>query len=171
MSAWCAMPGDRTMAAVGGPGRLGGRRDWLKRSGTIGLLLGFGVAPMHAVAASQPVLPFDATLMPDVLKSLGGPVVASTAIDLEVPELTENGAMVPIAVTSRLPRTTQIILVADANPFPLVASFDIPVGTEPYVSTRVKLAQTCTVSAIVRADGKLYAVARQTAVTVGGCGG
>lgn len=114
---------------------------------------------------------FSATLMADVLRAMGGPPEPTTLIDLDLPELSEDGAMVPVAVTSRLPRTTRIALLADANPYPLVVRFDIAPGTEAYVSTRVKLAQSCSVCAIVTADGRLYTTDRMAAVTQGGCGG
>ena len=54
---------------------------------------------------------------------------------------------------------------------PLAASFDIPPGTEVYIETRVKVAQTCTLYAVAEADGQLYMQSRETKVTLGGCGG
>ena len=44
-------------------------------------------------------------------------------------------------------------------------------GTLPSVMTRVKVAQTCNLTAVVRANGKNYSVSRETKVTLGGCGG
>ena len=145
------------------------RRDWIKRSALIAAWLGTGFGLRDAQASRA--LPFDATLLSDVLRTMGDSPTRTTAIDLDLPDLSEDGAMVPVAVTSRLPRTEQITLLAEANPYPLVFQLDVPPGTEAYVSTRVKLARSCTVMAIVRADGKLYATTRVANVTVGGCGG
>lgn len=145
------------------------RREVLRFAGLITTLMACGVRISDARAAAPTA--FDATLMSDVMRSLGSTPVPSDAIDLEMPELTENGAMVPVAVTSRLPKTEQILLLADSNPFPMVALFEVSAGTEPYISTRVKLAQTCTVHAIVKADGRLYSVTKNAAVISGGCGG
>ena len=58
----------------------------------------------------------------------------------------------------------------ESNPYPLVARFDIAPGTEPFLSTRVKLAQTGTTYALVQADGRLYSASRDTRVVIGGCG-
>ena len=57
------------------------------------------------------------------------------------------------------------------NPQPLTASFTLPKGTIADVSTRIKLAQTSTVTAVVKADGKLYSKSQEVKVTIGGCGG
>ena len=76
-----------------------------------------------------------------------------------------------IGVTSRIPKTDSIAILIEKNPNPLAAVFDIPVGTEPAISTRVKMAQTSNVYALVRADGKYYVAAKEIKVTLGGCGG
>ncbi len=76
----------------------------------------------------------------------------------------------PIAVTSRIPNTQNISIIAEKNPFPLAASFDIGAGAEGYVSTRVKMGQTSDVRAIIKADGKFYTAVKEVKVTVGGCG-
>ena len=47
----------------------------------------------------------------------------------------------------------------------------IPDGTEPWVNTRVKMAQTSNVYALVKADGKYYVASKEIKVTLGGCGG
>ena len=53
----------------------------------------------------------------------------------------------------------------------LAAVFDIPPGTEPVITTRVKLAQTSNIYALIRADGKYYVASKEVKVTLGGCGG
>ena len=79
--------------------------------------------------------------------------------------------MVPVSVNSRVPKTEQILLLVEKNPNPMAASFHVPEGTEPFVSTRVKVSQTCNIHAVVKADGKFYSTHRETKVTLGGCGG
>ena len=46
-----------------------------------------------------------------------------------------------------------------------------PEGTDPFVNTRVKLAESSKVYALVKADGKYYYAAKEVKVTIGGCGG
>ena len=56
-------------------------------------------------------------------------------------------------------------------PTTLAAAFGIPDGTDPMVTTRVKLGQSTDVYALVKADGKLYFAKKEVKVTLGGCGG
>jgi sulfur-oxidizing protein SoxY len=106
-----------------------------------------------------------------VLKSLGAENAAeSKAITITAPDIAENGAVVPVAIASRIPGTQQISLVAEKNPFPLAATFDVAGGGEGYVSTRIKMGQTSDVWAVVRADGKFYAARKEIKITIGGCG-
>ena len=53
----------------------------------------------------------------------------------------------------------------------LAANFSIPDGTLPEVQTRVKMAQTSNVFALVKADGKFYYATKEIKITLGGCGG
>lgn len=166
MCAWSAMHGE----PIGPAGPVApDRREWLQRSALIVAWLGAGLGVRDAHASRT--LPFDATLLSDVLRAMGGRPTPTPSIELDLPDLSEDGAMVPVAVTSRVPGTEQITLLAEANPYPLVFQVDVAPGTEAYVSTRVKLARSCTVMAVVRADGRLYSTTRVANVTLGGCGG
>ena len=95
----------------------------------------------------------------------------SDGIQIKAPEIAENGAVVPIGVESRLPGTQSITILIEKNPQPLTASFDIPAGTEPNISTRVKMGQSSEVYALVKADGKFYLAKKEIKITLGGCGG
>ena len=77
----------------------------------------------------------------------------------------------PIGVTSKLPKTESIAILVEKNPNMLAASFDIPHGTEPSLTTRVKMGQSSNVYALVKADGKYYVACKEIKVTLGGCGG
>ena len=80
---------------------------------------------------------FEVEGLADVLKSLGATNAAeSRDITITAPDIAENGAVVPVAVTSKIPNTQSISIVAEKNPFPLAATFDVANGGEPYVSTR-----------------------------------
>ena len=95
----------------------------------------------------------------------------SDQIQLSALDITEDGAVVPVGVTSRLAGTTEIHLLIEKNPTPLSASFTILPGTLPEVTVRVKMAESSRVLAVVLAEGKLYMVSKHTAVTIGSCGG
>ena len=90
---------------------------------------------------------------------------------MSTPDIAENGAVVPIGVTSTIPKTERIAILVEKNPNMLAASFDLPAGTEPTVTTRVKMGQSSNVYALVKADGKYYVAQKEVKVTLGGCGG
>lgn len=95
----------------------------------------------------------------------------SEAIMLDTPEVASNGAMVPVEVKSDIPGTDYIALIADNNPFPLLAEFDVMDGAVAYVSARIKMRKTSSVRAVVRANGQFYMADNEVKVTIGGCGG
>lgn len=101
----------------------------------------------------------------------GQKATESDKISLDVPTIAQNGAVVPVKVESDLPKVSSIAVFVSGNPFALTCSFDIPEGTLPYVSNRIKMAETSDVTALVMADGKLYRTSKNVKVTVGGCGG
>lgn len=149
------------------------RRNALKAGGLLTLLLAAGIVkPGDALAQQWNQAAFDGKTLPDALRALGAEgAAASDAIQIKAPEIAENGAVVPIGVESRLPGTQSITLLIEKNPQPLTASFDIPPGTEPNVSTRVKMGQSSDVYALVKADGKFYMAKKEIKITLGGCGG
>lgn len=149
------------------------RRKALKAGGGLGLLALLGavglVRPEVAWAEWQKSA-FDAKTMNEALDALGVTIPEdTTAIQLTAPEVAENGAVVPVTVESSLARTEQISILVDKNPTMLVSSFTYSEGTEGYLSTRIKMAQTATVIALVKANGKFYRVSREVKVTAGGC--
>jgi sulfur-oxidizing protein SoxY len=114
---------------------------------------------------------FESKALADVMKSLGATgATDSKDIIITAPDIAENGAVVPVAITSRLPNTQQISIVAEKNPFPLAATFDVTGGGEGYVSVRIKMGQTSDVWAVVKADGKYFTARKEVKITVGGCG-
>jgi sulfur-oxidizing protein SoxY len=129
------------------------------------------VAGRPAWAANRNDAAFQAKAVADALKSLGAPSpVESRDIVITAPDIAENGAVVPVAETSKIPNTESIAILAEKNPFPLAASFDIAPGADAYVSTRLKVGQTTDVRALVKAGGKYFTAAKEVKVTVGGCG-
>jgi len=115
---------------------------------------------------------FETKTVADTLKALGGSGSTESAdVLITAPDIAENGAVVPLAVESRLAKTQSIAILIEKNPNTLSADFDIPPGTDPFVSTRVKMAETSNVYALVEADGKYFHAVKEIKVTLGGCGG
>ncbi len=155
------------------------RRAMLKSGGGatfLGLLLATGwLKPEEALAQAQAwnKAAFDTHSLADTMKALGGgdPAQSKDIIFFQTPEIAENGAVVPIGVTSNIPKTESIAILIEKNPNLLAAVFDIPTGTEASISTRVKMAQSSNVYGLVKADGKYYVAVKDIKVTLGGCGG
>ena len=124
-----------------------------------------------ALAAEWNQEAFSAKAADAALKSIGATdLIESKDIVITAPEIAENGAVVPVAVASQIPNTQTISIIAEKNPFPLVASFNVGNGLDSYVSTRLKMGATSNVRAVVKADGKYYTAVKEVKVTVGGCG-
>lgn len=151
------------------------RRTFLQLSGSAGAMAIAAAAGLlkagTAWAAPWNKNAFESKAVADALKSLGaGTLIDSKDITITAPDIAENGAIVPVAVTSKIPNTQSIAIIAEKNPFPLAASIDIMAGGDSYVSTRLKMGQTSDVRAVVKADGKFYTAVKEVKVTVGGCG-
>ena len=125
-------------------------------------------------AMARPESAFNATAIEDVFAELGGIPEISEGIVFSTPDIAENGAVVPVKVeidTAVLPNVSRLYVLVEKNPNPVAALFDVPANTQPYVETRVKVAQTCDLYAVAEMDGKLFMTKRETKVTLGGCGG
>lgn len=96
---------------------------------------------------------------------------ASDQIDINAPDIAENGAVVPITVTSSLNNVSSITLLSEKNATPLVAKFDLDKDTQAFISTRIKMGETSNVIAIVTAGEKNFSARKEVKVTIGGCGG
>jgi len=151
------------------------RRNVLKGAagaGTVAVAVAAGLLkPTQALAAS-PRGAFEAKNVGDAMKGMGVSAPAdSKDIVIKAPDIAENGAVVPVEVSSGIAGTTAIAIIAEKNATPLVAEFELMGGTQPFVSTRIKMGQTALVRAVVTAGGKSYTAAKEVKVTIGGCGG
>ncbi len=146
------------------------RRNLLKQGGLLAAFVSCGMLTAQQALAAE-ASGFDAKTLDDAMKALGGTPADSKDITITSPDIAENGAVVPVAVTSNLPKTQEIYILVEKNPNPLTAAFVVPEGTEPFVSTRAKMGESSKIYAVVKADGKLYSTSRETKVTLGGCGG
>jgi sulfur-oxidizing protein SoxY len=150
------------------------RRTTLKTGASFALIaaaVSAGVLPTSAFAQWNKNA-FDAKTLNDVVKAMGGSTAEkSSDIAITAPDIAENGAVVPIAVASKLANVESIAILVEKNPSALAASFDIPAGTEANVGTRVKMGQSSNVHAVVKAGGKYFVATKEVKVTLGGCGG
>lgn len=152
------------------------RRVFLKgalASSVVAVAAGAGLLrPTRVLAAEWPKDAFAAKSVADVIKSLhgGGQAASSGDVKLKAPIQAENGAVVPITVSTSLPNVQAISILVAKNATPLVANTEIT-GAGGFFSTRMKMAESSDVQVVVKAGGKLYTAKQMVKVTVGGCGG
>ncbi len=147
------------------------RREALRLTAVIGLMAATGRIS-QGEAASQNKAAFEGKTLDDALKALGGSSADKAgAITINAPDIAENGAVVPVGVTTTMPKTQQIAILVEKNPSALAAQFIMTPDTEPFVASRVKMGQTSNVHALVKADGKWFVSTKEVKVTLGGCGG
>jgi sulfur-oxidizing protein SoxY len=94
----------------------------------------------------------------------------SESVRLQVPQIAENGAIVPITVESQLPNTGRILVFAEQNPGPRIAEFMFEPGTDAWISLRIKLNDSGRVLAIAESEGQFHGAQADVRVMKGGCG-
>ena len=146
------------------------RRSVVQITALIGLMVTTGLIS-QSQAQDWNKAAFDGKSLDDVMKALGASgFEKSNAITLNAPDIAENGAVVPVGVVTSL-KATQMAILVEKNPSALAAQFFFPEGAQPFVTTRVKMAQSSNVYGLVNADGKWYVASKEVKVTLGGCGG
>jgi sulfur-oxidizing protein SoxY len=149
------------------------RRDLLAHSAKLAALLaGAGLLPQAAHAAYNTAA-FETKTMADLVKSLGGSApVESKDVTITGPDIAENGAVVPLGVSTALPGVKKLLLLVEKNPSVLSAMFDVSDAVDANFSTRVKMGQSSNVYAVaMMGDGKVLFAQKEVKVTLGGCGG
>jgi sulfur-oxidizing protein SoxY len=135
-------------------------------------VLGLLLAKPLTVLAAWNEQAFGAKTAADALKNIGATAAApSKDILIEAPQIAENGAVVPIEISSNIPGTTSIAVVIEKNPFPLAGKFDFKENALPFVKLNVKMGETSDVRVVAVAGGKQFVATREIKVTIGGCGG
>lgn len=129
------------------------------------------LAPQIAFAKSDRDA-FKAKSLDEAINSaFEGTVIESSDIKIKAPDIAENGAVVPITVSTELDNVESISIFASENPNPLTSTYEMGEGALGYISTRIKMGKTADIVAIVKVDGKLLMAKKQVKVTIGGCGG
>lgn len=152
------------------------RRLFLKggvAASALGVVAGAGLLTPRAVLAAWPKAAFDAESVEGALEGVYGASGTTDSGDIKIkaPDIAENGAVVPITVSTGMSGVESITIMSAENENPMAAAFDLSGRTEAYVSTRIKMAQTSDVVAVVKAGGKMHKAAKNVKVTIGGCGG
>jgi sulfur-oxidizing protein SoxY len=138
-----------------------------------------------AVAAIAPFLTARATAQDtsswdEAVKTIVGDARPATdkRFTIELPEIAENGNMVPFTIgvdgaMTEKEHVKAIHVIATGNPQPSVATFRFtPLSGRATVASRMRLARTQDVIGLAEmSDGRFLMTRRPVKVTIGGCGG
>ena len=140
-------------------------------AGTVGVVAGAGLLTPRAVLAAWNEEAFKAESMGDALKAAMGSdaMTDSAEVKLEAPDNPENGAAVPVEITTTLPGVQSIALLVEKNPKTLSGIFHLGKRAKPHISIRVKVSESSDIIAVLKSEGKLYTTRKAVKVTIGGC--
>ncbi|MGB5177929.1 MAG: thiosulfate oxidation carrier protein SoxY [Gammaproteobacteria bacterium] len=151
------------------------RRLFLKASvaaGTVGVAASAGLLMPRTVLAAWNEAAFKADTLAAALKAGMGSDAAteSAGVTLEVPPNPENGAVVPVAVSTTLSGVQSIAILVEKNASPLCGVFYPGKRMKPAISIRVKVGESGEIITVVKSGDKLHSARQAVKVTVGGCG-
>jgi sulfur-oxidizing protein SoxY len=150
------------------------RRKFLRATlaGAAGVTLAGSWLVSRPAHAEWPGAAFAAKTPADALYVLFGDVTIEQTdrITIDLPDLAEDGAVVPLTVRTELSGVQSITILAEKNPVKLIARFDFGENRAgDYLATRIKLAESQPVTVVVQAGDRLYVAKRHVEVMVGGC--
>ncbi len=145
------------------------RREFLKTG---------SLAMLAAVLAPHMVMAEEADVKAAIEKLYAGKSMASGKIKLDLPQIAENGLVVPVGIEIESPMTDgdyvkAVHIFADGNPLPGVISYKFtPDCGKASASARMRLARTQNIVAVAEmSNGSLFTAKQEVKVTIGGCGG
>ncbi len=149
------------------------RRQFIKKTATVAVAMASGLLRIpraHAFWKTEDFAPglLDATLKRLVLNQK---ITDTNQISIKIPLIAENGALVPVSVSTTLANVKSISLLVEKNPVPLAIRFELSPALEASVSARLKMAETADVIALIETSDGFYRAKERVKVTIGGCGG
>lgn len=141
-----------------------------RRNFLLGLLSIVVLAPINALAALWNKPAFEAVKLNEAAKQLHtANTVLSADIVINAPDRAENGAIVQVEIKSNIAATESISILVENNPTPLIAQFNFSHGAEPFVVTRIKMAETSDVTVLVKAGERFFTNSKNVVVLENGC--
>ena len=125
------------------------RRQFIKQAGAT--TAAFTIVPRHVLGGANYTAPSD-------------------KLTIDVNDVIENGAVVPLAIKSGLPNVHSITILVEKNPNPLIANFKLHPLCQGFIETRIKMGESSDIIAVIRADDQLYSTRKFVEVIAGGCG-
>ncbi len=142
-----------------------------RRSFLLGMLTFIALAPVKVWAALWNKTAFEAVKINDATRSLNiSAEIPTQDIVIIAPDRAENGAIVQVEVHSKIENTEAIAILVEHNPTPLIANFMFSNGAEPFVITRIKMAETSDLKIIVKSGTQYFTRSKNIIVLENGCG-
>jgi len=142
------------------------RRDFL-----LGLATFIALMPVKVFAALWNKAAFESVQLKVASKYLNvNAEIPSADIQIIAPDRAENGAIVQVEVKSNIADTEAIAIFVEKNPTPLIANFIFSNGAEPYVVTRIKMAETSDIKVVIKTGDQYFTNAKNVVVLENGCG-
>jgi sulfur-oxidizing protein SoxY len=147
------------------------RRETLKQGAVLAGLLAAAGYPQYALAFNKNA--FEAKTVQEAVRAAGGSaLVESKEVTLTGPDIAENGAVVPLGVSTNLSGVRELLILVEKNPNVLVALFKVNEAIDATFMTRAKMGQSSDVFAVaIMNDGRALFSKKEVKVTLGGCGG
>ena len=147
------------------------RRETLRQGAVLAGLLAAAGYPQYALAFNKNA--FEAKTVQEAIRAAGGGAMSeSRDVTLTGPDIAENGAVVPLGVSTNLPGVRELLILVEKNPNVLVALFKVNDAIDANFMTRAKMGQSSDVFAVaIMNDGRALFSKKEVKVTLGGCGG
>ncbi|MGQ3283024.1 thiosulfate oxidation carrier protein SoxY [Bosea sp. (in: a-proteobacteria)] len=136
------------------------------------------LAAFASLLGSRLAFADEKAVMAEIKKLYGDKPLGEGKIKLDVPEIAENGLVVPVNVEVESPMTEAdyvkaVHIYADGNPQPGIVSYSFtPACGKASAATRMRLAQTQNIVCVAEmSNGALHMAKANVKVTIGGCGG
>ena len=136
------------------------------------------IAAFASLLGSRLAFADEQAVMAEIKKLYGDKAMAEGKIKLDVPEIAENGLVVPVNIEVDSPMTDAdyvkaVHIYADGNPQPGIVTYSFtPACGKASAATRMRLAQTQNIVCVAEmSNGALHMAKANIKVTIGGCGG
>ena len=152
------------------------RRVFLIDSTTVLTLLGLGFFPAGGFAIGkkeswQQSWFENGKTVKETFAALGvGEPIVDQRVVIQAPDTAENGAYVGIGVESSIPNIDAVAFLVEKNPGVLAGYFELKKSEKLKLGTKIKMAETSDLVALVKADDKYFMNTRNIKVVLGGCG-
>lgn len=142
-----------------------------RRNFLLGLISAVLLTPLHAFAALWNKAAFEAVMLDDASEKLQiNHEVPTEDIQVSAPDMAENGAIVQVEIRSNIPNTESLMILVEKNPTPLIAHYKFSNGAEPFIVTRIKMAETSDIKVVAKVGNQYFTNAKNVVVLENGCG-